>query len=103
MEGRAEMELARELVCAAAAHSVLASHGVSYGPAVMVLFDMALKGCGYREAVDDWAGFKETWTASRWHSEICYRLLKAGIEERAANWFAERCEEVVRLADGVFA
>jgi transposase len=103
MEGRAERELARELRCAAAARSVLADHGVSYDPAVMVLFDMALKGCGYREAVDDWAAHKEAWSASRWHSEICYQLLKAGIEERTANWFAERREEVVRLADGISA
>lgn len=103
MEGRAERELVRELRLAAAARSVLVKYGVSYDPAVMVLFDMALKGCGYREAVDDWTAHKEAWSASRWHSEICYQLLKAGIEERTANWFAERREEVVRLADGISA
>lgn len=93
----------RELRYWHAARRILAKYGVAYRTAIMVLFDMALKGCGYREAVDDWTAYKETWPASRWHSEICYRLLEAGIEDRTANWFAERREEVVRLADGVSA
>lgn len=92
-------KISRELRCAAAARSVLAKYGITYQPAVMVLFDMVLEGCTYRQALADWTAFKETWGETRWQSEICFRLLQAGIEERAGNWFAARAREAREIAN----
>lgn len=106
------MKLAWERRCAAAAREVTGRCGVNYRPVVMIVFDMALSpGKPYREALADWAAYEDfgnallQWPACRWHSEICYRLLKAGadVPEGVAAWFDERAREVRAIADGVSA
>lgn len=94
---------ARERRIAAAALRTLARYGVAGVPATMILFCMAAEGMRYHEALAEWAAFKATYSECRWHSEVCYALLKAGIEERAADWFAARVREVKEIENGISA
>lgn len=107
------MKLAWERRCAGAAINHLWNkHRIAYKPIVMIVYDMAVSpGKPYWEALADWAAYEDfgnallQWPACRWHSEICYRLLKAGadVPEGVAAWFAERAREVRAIADGISA
>lgn len=84
------------------------AHRITYRPIVMVVFGMALdERRTYRQVLQDWADYEEVkeglhWSATRWHSEICYRLLKAGVEpERVSDWMKQQAKEVRELADRV--
>lgn len=81
---------------------------ITYRPIIEIVAEMAMDMVlGYEDALNEWATAEalETpyacWPASRWHSEICYRLLKAGCEVTGgvAAWMKARAEEVRRLAD----
>lgn len=94
--------------CAAGMH-LWQQHGISYVPIVEIVTEMALdRSLHYQEALEDWTKAKAeaeafSWTSTRWHSEICYRLLKvdARIEGGAAAWMEARAKEVREIADGV--
>lgn len=100
----------REIVEDAAVLHLWQAHGITYRPIVQIVAEMALdRSLRYAEALEDWAKAKalETpcgcWPSSRWHSEICYRLLKvdARVEGGAAAWMEARAKEVRAIADGV--
>ena len=85
-------------------------HGITYHPIIQIVCEMALdRSLGYDEALEEWAATEldganfGCWPASRWHSEICYRLLKTGreITGSVADWMEERAKEVRAIADGV--
>lgn len=94
--------------CAAVMH-LWQKHGITYVPIVEIITEMALdRSLRYQEALEDWATAKAEedffpWPSSRWHSEICYRLLKvdARVEGGAAAWMEARAKEVRAIADGV--
>lgn len=87
-------EIAMERRCAAACREALARDGITHRACVMVLFAMALDGLSYVEAVKEWAEFDGGWDAHRWHTEICYHLLKAWITEAPGLYFDKKVEEV---------
>lgn len=100
----------REIVEDAAVLHLWQAHGITYRPIVQIVAEMALdRSLRYAEALEDWAQAKalETpcgcWPSSRWHSEICYRLLKvdARVEGGAAAWMEARAKEVRAIADRV--
>lgn len=108
----ASAEVLREARTArAAVQHLWEAHRITYRPIVMVVFAMALyEGKSYEEALEDWADYEQVdeghhWPASRWHSEICYRLLKAGAEAAGGvpDWMQQRAKEVRELADRVSA
>lgn len=83
---------------------------ITYRPIVMVVHAMALdEKRTYRQVLQDWAEYEEVqeghhWPASRWHSEICYRLLKAGADtDSVPDWMQRAAEEVRELADRISA
>ena len=92
----------RERRIAAAARTHLARIGLNYRPAVMILYCMAAEGYDYRHCLEEWAAYEDTptWTPDRWHSEMCYMLLKSKAEVvgGVAAWFEEQAKEVRRLA-----
>lgn len=82
--------------------------GANRRPVTMIVFDMAVSpGKPYKDSLLDWAAYEDEpmWTAHRWHTEICFWLLKDGQEvpDGVAAWFEEQAREVRRLADGVSA
>lgn len=100
----------RENVEDAATLHLWQRYRVTYRPIVQIVAEMALdRSLRYAEALEDWATAKalETpygcWPSTRWHSEICYRLLKAGDEcpGGAAAWMEARAKEVREIADRV--
>ena len=102
----------REIVADAARRHLWRAFGITYKPIVEVVAEMALdRSLRYWEALEEWATVKalETpcgcWPATRWHSEICYRLLKvdAKVDGGAAAWIEARAKEVRAIADGISA
>lgn len=102
--------LERESAAAAVRH-LWQEHGITYRPIVMVVFGMACApDTTYWEVLEIWAqyvaecdGFP-AWPASRWHSEICYKLLKAGYAGPSAEaWMKDRAREVREIANGIYA
>lgn len=94
----------------AAVQHLWQAHRITYRPIVMVVHAMALdERRTYRQVLQDWAEYEEVkeghhWSASRWHSEICYRLLRAGAEpERVSDWMKQQAKEVRELADRISA
>ena len=104
-------EIIREAETArAAVRHLWQSHRITYRPIVMVVFAMALdERRSYEHVLQEWAEYEQIeggyWPASRWHSEICYRLLKAGVDAKgdAAAWMQQQAKEVRQLADGISA
>ena len=84
-------------------------YGITYEPIVEIVTELALdRSLRYLEALEDWAKAKAerdafAWPSTRWHSEICYRLLKveANVEGGAAAWIEARAKEVRAIADGI--
>ncbi len=76
--------------------------GENRRPIVVIVYDMALTGRPYRDALADWAAYEDApaLSAHRWHAEICYWLLKdrQEVTEGVAAWFEDRAKEVRRLA-----
>lgn len=108
----ASAEVLREARTArAAVRHLWEAYRITYRPIVMVVFAMALyEGKSYEEALEDWADYEQVeeghhWPASRWHSEICYRLLAT--EEEAETcvhvWLTRWAKEVRELADRISA
>lgn len=95
----------KELVLFKETQKIMQWWRVDYRPATMVLYHMALTGSTYREALEVWAEyeFDGAWSPERWHSQICYRLLKAWVTEPAAQWFDCRAQEVRDNASRVHA
>ena len=94
----------------AAVQHLWQAHRITYRPIVMVVFGMALdERRTYEQVLQDWADYEQVdeghhWPACRWHSEICYRLLKAGAEpERVSDWMKQQAKEVRELADRISA
>lgn len=94
----------------AAVQHLWQAHRITYRPIVMVVFGMALdERRTYEQVLQDWADYEQVdeghhWPACRWHSEICYRLLKAGVDtDSAAAWMQQRAKEVRELADRISA
>lgn len=94
----------------AAVRHLWEKYRITYRPIVMVVHAMALdEKRTYRQVLQDWAAYEEIqeghhWSACRWNSEICYRLLKAGAEpERVSDWMKQTAKEVRELADGISA
>lgn len=97
-------------IARAAVQHLWQAHRITYRPIVMVVFGMALdERRTYDQVLQDWADYEQVdeghhWPASRWHSEICYRLLKAGADtDSAAAWMQQRAKEVRELADRISA
>ena len=83
---------------------------ITYRPIVMVVFAMALDDRRtYEQVLQDWADYEQIdeghrWPASRWNSEICYRLLKAGVDTKnVAAWMRQQAREVRELANRISA
>jgi len=104
-----------EAAAKATIRHLLQRHRITYKPIVTIVYDMALDSSrSYEAALKDWAatqcgppeqpiaGKRYSWPASRWHSEICYRLLKAGEEcpGGVAAWFEAEAKEVRQLVEG---
>lgn len=97
----------RRAIRSAAIMHLWQEYGITYEPIVEIVTELALdRSLRYREALEDWAEAKAeedafAWPASRWHSEICYRLLKveAKVEGGAAAWIEARAKEVRAIAD----
>lgn len=100
----------------AAVQHLWQAHRITYRPIVMVVFGMALdERRTYEQVLQDWADYEQMgenhhrWPASRWHSEICYRLLKAeaeipgGVLGGIPAWMQQRAKEVRELADRISA
>lgn len=101
-------EILREAATArTAVRHLWQEHHITYRPIVMVVFGMALDlNRSYDQVLQDWADYEDVygskWSASRWHSEICYWLLQAGVEtDSVKDWMQERAKEVRQLADRV--
>lgn len=85
------------------------SYGMTYRPINAILAVMAAdEKRSFESALEWWAlweaeGKPFAWPASRWRSEICYRLLKAGQEAPGglAAWFEARAKEVRDIANRV--
>ena len=87
---------------------VLARQGIEYRAATLVLFGMVEAGLTYWESLTcfvDWERQHDgvRFPVERWHSEMCYRLIKAWIIEPPAQWFGVMAVEVEQFADGVSA
>lgn len=83
---------------------------ITYRPIVMIVFGMALdERRTYEQVLRDWAEYEQVsechhWPARRWHSEICYRLLKANADTHCVSaWMQQQAKEVRELADRIFA
>lgn len=85
------------------------SYGMTYRPIIAILAVMAAdEKRSFESALQWWAlweaeGKPFAWPASRWRSEICYRLLKAGQEAPGglAAWFEARAKEVRDIANRI--
>lgn len=94
------MSVDLELRLANASREALARDGISDRACVMVLFAMLNEDIGYEDALKVWARYENggCWSAQRWHSEICYQLLKAWITESPGLYFDRKAEEVLASA-----
>lgn len=100
----------RAVRCAAIMH-LWQRYKITYMPIVAIVATMAQDEIrGFEETLEDWAASNPClgeiayhWPASRWRSEICYRLLKAGEDAPGGveEWFKARAKEVREIADGV--
>ena len=87
---------------------VLGRYGVSNIVALMVLMAMHEFGLSYQRAIKEVAAFYRD-APERKHSNLCYWLLFAGIEEQPSVWFAkmvkevEKYEEEQEYEDGIYA
>ena len=85
------------------------AHGLTYRPIVAITAVMAMdEKRSFESAVRWWAEYEAegkpyAWPASRWRSEICYRLLKVGEEAPGGlpHWFEARAKEVREIANRV--
>lgn len=85
------------------------SYGLTYRPIVAITAVMAMdEKQSFESALEMWAeweaeGKPYAWPASRWRSEICYRLLKVGQDAPGglAPWFEARAKEVRDIANGI--
>lgn len=87
------------------------SYGISYRPIVAIVSAMALnEKRSFELGLNLWAEWKaegkpHAWPASRWRSEICYRLLKVGQTAPGGleAWFEDRAKEVREIANRVYS
>lgn len=93
-------EVTQEIRCCYVCQQQLAKHGVHDRACTMVLFAMVQEGISYVEAVKAWAEYETPggWDAHRWHSEICYVLLRAWVDEAPGVFFDKMVEEVLARA-----
>ena len=100
----------REIVEDAAVLHLWKAHGITYRPIVQIIAEMALdRSLRYAEALEEWVTAKalETpygcWPATRWNSEIGYRLLKANAKcgGGIGPWMEARAKEVRDIANRV--
>jgi hypothetical protein len=85
------------------------AYGLTYRPIVAIVAVMAQdEKRSFEDALEWWAQYEAegkpyAWPASRWRSEICYRLLKVGQEAPGglAAWFEARAKEVRDIANRV--
>lgn len=99
----------RRLIANAAIMHLWQKFRITYRPIVAIVADMAADGVSFEEALEAWAEGEAIesvygcWPASRWRSEICYRILKGDGEVPGSleAWFEARVEEVRAIADGV--
>lgn len=71
--------------------------GIRHRACVMVLLAMVMEPrLTYREALKLWAEyeFDGAWPPERWHSEICYHMLKAWVTEPPEQFFDELAQKV---------
>ena len=96
-----------ERQCAAAAVRHLREvHGITYGPIVMVAFAMACApDVTYSDVLECLAQYVGGFDAQRWHTEICYHLLKSGtdLSSGTEQWFVDRAKEVRDIANRISA
>jgi hypothetical protein len=86
-------------------------YGITYRPIVAIVVVMAMnENLSLADALKWWAEWEAkdksfAWPASRWRSEICYRLLKVGQEPPGglAAWFEARAKEVRDIANRVYS
>ncbi len=84
---------------------------ITYRPIVSIVAVMAMDETrSLDDALQWWTDFEAigkafSWPASRWRSNICYRLLKVGQDAPGGlePWFKARAKEVREIADGVCA
>lgn len=78
--------------CAAA----LAKRGIRSHAVAGVLFGMVIGRVGYTEALEVWAECSaiQGWDSYRWHTEICYDILIAGLEEQPGRLLLGIAEEL---------
>lgn len=82
---------------------------ITYRPIVSIVAVMAMdEARSLEDALQWWADFEAigksfTWPASRWRSNICYRLLKVGQDAPGGLelWFKARAKEVRDIANRV--
>lgn len=81
---------------AQACRAALTRDGVWEMQCVMILFAMVDGAVDYSTALDAWAEYQESvgWDSHRWHRELCYHLLRAGIEEEPAMYFDRKAREI---------
>lgn len=91
------MNIDLELRVANAAREALARDGIRDRACTMVLYAMLSEDIGYEDALKLWAVYENggSWAPERWHSEICYRLLKAWITESPGLYFNRKAAEVL--------
>lgn len=85
------------------------AYGLTYRPIVAIVAVMAQnEKRSFEDTLKWWAQYEAdgkpyAWPASRWRSEICYRLLKVGQEPPGglAAWFEARAKEVRDIANRV--
>lgn len=85
---------------------VLARQGIKYRAATLVLFGMVEADLTYWESLTCFADWERQhdgvrFPVERWHSEVCYQLIKAWIIEPPAQWLEVMAGEVKQLADGI--
>jgi hypothetical protein len=102
----------RETVYDTALMHLWKNHGITYRPIVEIVAEMALdRSLRYEDALEDWTTAKalETpygcWPATRWHSEIGYRLLKVDAKcgGGIGPWMEARAKEVREIANGIYS
>ena len=104
-------ELLERKCATAAIRHLWQKYGIAYRPIVMVVFAMACSpGAAYWDILETLAEYAldgcslPPWPAARWHSEICYRVLKTGDScASAEEWLRDRAKEVRDIADGISA
>lgn len=99
-------EEVRVLRAATLCAEVLARQGIKHRAATLVLFGMVEGGLTYWESLACFADWERQhdgvrFPVERWHSEVCYLMIKAWIVEPPAQWFEVMAAEVRQLADGI--